>query len=151
MTGTEQETELRVSRRFDAPRDRVFDAWINPEVLKQWWAVDPDWSTPTADVDVRPGGRYRLSMQQPDGVVHTAVGEYKEVTPPERLVYTWTWEGGAPEMEGSQDTLVVVEFIEEDDGTEVVLTHTGFADGAIRDEHVKGWSALLANSERAFA
>jgi uncharacterized protein YndB with AHSA1/START domain len=151
MTGTEQETELRVSRHFDAPRDRVFDAWTNPEVLRQWWAAGPDWSTPTADVDVRPGGRYRLSMRQPDGVVHTAVGEYREVKPPERLVYTWTWEGGTPEMEGSQDTLVVVEFIEEGDGTEVVLTHTGFADEAIRDEHVKGWTALLANSERVFA
>ena len=151
MTGTEQETELRVSRRFDAPRDRVFDAWTNPEVLKEWWAVGPDWSTPTADVDVRPGGRYRLSMQEPGGAMHTAVGEFKEVTPPERLVYTWTWEGGAPEMEGSQDTLVVVEFIEDGDGTEVVLTHSGFADGAIRDEHVKGWTALLANSERVLS
>jgi uncharacterized protein YndB with AHSA1/START domain len=151
MTGTEQETQLRVSRRFDAPRERVFDAWINPEVLKQWWAVGPDWTTPTADVDVRPGGRYRLSMQQPDGVVHTAVGEYKEVSPPERLVYTWTWEGNAPEMEGSADTLVVVEFIEDDGGTEVVLTHSGFADEAIRDEHVKGWTPLLASLERVFA
>jgi hypothetical protein len=51
-------------------------------------------------------------------------------------------------MDGSADTLVVVEFKEDGDGTEVVLTHTGFAQPAIRDEHAKGWGAVLANLER---
>jgi uncharacterized protein YndB with AHSA1/START domain len=148
MTGTEQETELRVSRRFDAPRERVFEAWTNADVLRRWWAAGEDWKTPTAEVDARPGGRYRLSMQDPDGSVHTVVGEYREITPPERLAFTWSWEGGPPEMEGSADTLVVVDFKEDGDGTEVVLTHTGFAQPAIRDEHAKGWGAVLANLER---
>ena len=151
MTDTEQETELHVSRRFAAPRERVFDAWTNPDVLRRWWAAGEDWKTPTAEVDARPGGRYRLSMEQPDGDVHTVVGEYREITPPERLVYTWAWEGGPAEMEGSADTLVVVEFLEDGDGTEVVVTHSGFEHPAIRDEHTKGWTAVLANLERTLS
>jgi uncharacterized protein YndB with AHSA1/START domain len=151
MTGTEQETMLRVSRRFDAPRERVFDAWTNPDVLRSWWAAGPDWKTPTAEVDPRPGGRYRLSMEDPTGSVHTVVGEYKEVTPPERLAYTWSWEGGPPEMAGSADSLVVVEFLEDGDGTEVVLTHSGFASGEIRGEHEKGWTAVIENLGRFLA
>ncbi len=148
MTGTEQETMLRVTRRFDAPRDRVFDAWTNPDVLRSWWAAGPDWKTPGVEVDARPGGRYRLTMQDPNGSAHTVVGEYKEITPPERLAYTWSWEGGPPEMDGSADSLVVVEFLEDGDGTEVVLMHSGFANGEIRGEHEKGWTAVIGNLGR---
>ncbi len=146
---TDQQTELRVTRRFDAPRDEVFDAWINPDVLRRWWAADPSWDSPLAEVDAREGGRYRLSMRDSaSGATHTVVGEYTEINRPERLVYTWEWEGGPEEMRGSEATQVVVEFREAGEGTEVVITHSGFANDAIREEHTKGWNAVLANLER---
>ena len=142
-------TVLRLTRRFDAPRERVFAAWTDPEVLRTWWAARPDWEGAAADVDLRPGGRYRLSMRDTaNGAVHSVSGEYREVRPPERLAYTWSWDGAPAEMAGSADTLVVVEFAEADGGTEVTLTHEGFASGDIRDLHGEGWRGCLDSLER---
>lgn len=149
MSGTKEAVVLRLSRRFDAPRERVFDAWTNPDVLRQWWAAQPTWDTPTAEADVRPGGSYRLAMRDTDsGEIHTLVGEYREVRPPERLVYTWTWDTNTDAMTGSENTLVEVEFHEHGDGTEVVVTHTGFATPELRDMHAHGWNGCLDNLER---
>ena len=61
------ETSLRVERTYDASPEEVFDAWTNPEVLRRWWAVHPEGTTPIAEVDLRVGGRYRLSMESPEG------------------------------------------------------------------------------------
>lgn len=150
MTEIGQETALRLEHRYAAPRQSVFDAWTNPQVLKRWWAAAPTWETPLAEVDAREGGSYRLSMRTDEGDVHTVRGEYTEISPPERLVYTWAWEEGPePAMAGSESTLVVVEFVEDGDGTLVKLTHSGFASEQIRDLHVQGWEAVLANLERS--
>jgi uncharacterized protein YndB with AHSA1/START domain len=146
MTQQTQDVVLRLSRRFNAPRERVFEAWTSPEVLKEWWRAGPDWETPEAEVDLRPGGAYRLAMRDPgSGQTHTLVGEYREIRPPERLVYTWTWESNPQEMRGSEGSLVTVDFVEDGDATNVEITHTGFASEEIRDLHVHGWEAVLAN------
>lgn len=137
---------LRMSRRFAASRERVFQAWTDPALLRRWWAALQGWEGGEAEVDLRPGGRYRLSMRDPQaGAEYTVVGEYVDVRPPERLAYTWTWAGEPAEMRGSEGTLVVVEFHDDGDGTEVVLTHSGFADGRIRDLHGEGWAGCLDN------
>lgn len=145
-----QEIALELEHRYAAPRDRVFEAWTNPEVLKRWWAAAPSWETPLAEVDAREGGSYRLSMLTDTGDVHTVRGEYREISPPERLAYTWSWEEGPDAaMAGSESTLVVVEFLEDGDGTLVKLTHSGFASDEIRGMHAQGWEAVLANLERS--
>jgi uncharacterized protein YndB with AHSA1/START domain len=149
MTQQAQDVVLRMSRRFDAPREQVFEAWTSPEVIREWWRAGPDWETPEAEVDLRPGGSYRWSMRDTTkDETHTVVGEYKEVRPPERLVYTWSWESNPEEMAGSMATLVTVEFSEDGEGTQVELTHSGFANEQIRDLHAHGWAACLANLER---
>lgn len=138
--------ELTIEHTFAATRERVFDAWSNPEVLLRWWGAGADWTGAAAQVDLRPGGRYRLSMRDPDaGAEYTVGGEYVEVVAPERLVYTWAWETpGSPT--GDRETLVSVEFHEAPHGqTTVVLRHTGFADTDQRDLHDQGWRACLAN------
>jgi uncharacterized protein YndB with AHSA1/START domain len=149
MSGTQEAVVLRLSRRFNAPRERVFEAWTNKDVLRKWWAAQPSWDTPVAEVDARPGGSYRLAMRDPEsGETHTLVGEYREVTPPERLVYTWTWESNVDAMSGSENTLVEVDFREDGDATEVVVTHSGFATPELRDMHTHGWNGCLDNLER---
>jgi uncharacterized protein YndB with AHSA1/START domain len=149
VSGTQEAVVLRLSRRFNAPRERVFDAWTNPDVLEKWWAAQPNWDTPIAEVDARQGGSYRLAMRDPDsGETHTLVGEYREVTPPERLVYTWTWESNVDAMKGSENTLVEVDFREDGDATEVVVTHSGFATPELRDMHAQGWNGCLDNLAR---
>jgi uncharacterized protein YndB with AHSA1/START domain len=150
MTEIGQDIALELEHRYTAPREDVFEAWTNPEVLKRWWAAAPTWETPLAEVDAREGGSYRLSMRTDTGEVHTVRGEFKEVSPPERLAYTWSWEEGPePAMAGSESSLVVVEFIVEGDGTLVKLTHSGFASDQIREMHAQGWQAVLANLERS--
>ncbi len=135
------ETSLRIERSFEASPEEVFDAWTNPEVLKRWWAVHPDGRTPVAEVDLRPGGRYRLSMEGPDGERHTVQGEYSQVDRPRRLVYSWQWELDAGGL-GPAST-VTVDFQERGEQTDVVLEHTGLPDSASRDRHAQGWSACM--------
>jgi uncharacterized protein YndB with AHSA1/START domain len=135
------EASLRVERSFDASPEEVFDAWTSPEVLERWWAVHPDGKTPVAEVDLRVGGRYRLSMESPDGETHTVVGVYREVERPNRLLYTWQWELDSGEP--GEISTVAVEFIGRGDHTDVVLEHTGLPDSDSRDRHAQGWSACM--------
>ena len=135
-------TTLRLERTFDAPAGEVFDAWTNPEVLRRWWVVNPAWRTPVAEVDLRVGGAYRLSMEDPEaGTVHTVRGEYREVRRPERLVYSWCWEEG--EGRTGHVSTVTVEFLQEGERTTVVLEHSDLASPESRDQHRHGWEACL--------
>ncbi len=133
-------TTLRLARTFAAPRERVFKTWTEPEALKRWWGPH-GYETPSAVVDLKPGGTYRLGMRKlPDGQVFYLTGTYREVRPPERLVYTWRWEA-EPEQ---GDTVVTVEFRDAGDSrTEVLLTHELFPSEKVRDDHNKGWSGCL--------
>lgn len=82
---------LEIRRTFEAPREKVFEAWTLPEALTQWWGPE-GYATPSAEVDLRPGGRYRLGMKKlPDGEIFYLSGAYREVRAPEKLVYTWRW------------------------------------------------------------
>ncbi len=133
------ETTLNLRRIFKASREKVFRAWTDPEELKKWWGPE-GYSTPTAEVNLRVGGKYRLGMMKlPDGEIFCLSGTYREVRPPERLVYTWRWEA-QPDL---GETLVTVEFREVDDSTEVVLTHAFFPTEKARDDHNKGWNGCL--------
>lgn len=131
---------VQLTRQIRAQRERVFRAFTDPEDLKRWSAPQ-GFTVPVAEVDLRVGGGYRISMRAPDGAVHTAIGTYREITPPRRLVYTWQWEGG---MEGDEaETLVTVEFHERGDATEVIFLHEGFRDETARDKHNEGWTSIF--------
>jgi uncharacterized protein YndB with AHSA1/START domain len=135
---------LKLTRTFAAPREAVFDAWVNPDVLKRWWAAVEGWTTPDAAADPGVGGRYRLAMSDPaTGAVHAVAGEYVELRRPERIAYTWMWEGAPAEMQGSEQTLVTVDFVEEGAWTTVVLVHSGFGSAQARDLHGEGWTGCL--------
>jgi uncharacterized protein YndB with AHSA1/START domain len=87
--------ELVLTRIIDAPPEKVFKAWTDPELLKQWFAPLP-YTTPVAELDVRPGGATLIVMRSPEGVDMPHRGVYLEVVPNERLVitdaYTQAWE-----------------------------------------------------------
>jgi len=148
MNVADAATTVRLERTFDAPARDVFDAWTNPEVLRRWWVVDPAWRTPLVEVDLRVGGSYRLSMEDPDaGTTHTVCGEYREVRPPERLVYSWAWED--EQGQAGHVSTVTVEFVAassaegEGERTMVVLEHSGLESPDSRDRHGHGWNACL--------
>ena len=144
-------TTLRLRRTFDAPREEVFDAWTNPEVLRRWWSVTPAGRTPVAEVDLRVGGSYLLRMEDPESATtHTVRGEYREVLRPERLVYSWCWvrEDGS----SGHVSTVMVEFVAEGERTTVVLEHSELESAESAERHTYGWGACLEMLEaRVFA
>jgi uncharacterized protein YndB with AHSA1/START domain len=89
---TPTDREIYIERVFDAPRDRVFAVYTDPELIPEWWG--PRGGTTIVDtMDVRAGGGYRFVMRGPDGSETAFRGTYREVTPPERIVQTFEWEG----------------------------------------------------------
>jgi uncharacterized protein YndB with AHSA1/START domain len=132
---------LRLTRVVPAPRDAVFRAWTAPEALMRWWVPFPGMSVPAAEVDLRPGGRYRLTMRNSKGEEFHLHGVYREVRPPERLVYTWRWQG--TEHDGDGETLVTVDFEASGATTLLHLTHEQFPDADVRERHGIGWGGVL--------
>ena len=108
--------ELKLTRLIDAPRDAVWKAWTDPQLLKQWFAPLP-YTTPEAELDLRPGGSNVIVMQGPDGTRMPNRGTYLEVKPNERLVFTDAYTGDWAPREGKPFMTVVLTFEEEDGKT----------------------------------
>lgn len=142
---------VEVVRTIEAPREEVFRAWTDPEVLRRWWGPG-EFTCPEAKVDLRPGGSYRLVMQPTAGDPMVLTGTYREVEPPARLVYTWRWETG-PAADGSE-SLVTVEFRElrtDPPATELVLIHSDFPASHGPGPYQMGWEGGLVKFEALFA
>ncbi|UCC83339.1 MAG: SRPBCC domain-containing protein [Gemmatimonadota bacterium] len=138
-------TSLRVSRVIKASPEEVFAAWTQPEHLKRW-SCPEGMEVGDAQVDLTVGGRYLIRMESPQGKVHTAVGVYREIERPSRLVYTWDWE-----EESIGETIVTVEFNDLDGSTEVVLTHELFPNAEAKVGHEEGWTSCLGRLEKLLA
>ena len=89
---TPTDREIRVERIFDAPRDRVFAAFTDPALIPEWWGPY-DTTTVVDEMDVSPGGRWRFIARDCEGRETAFRGVYREVSPPERIVQTFEWEG----------------------------------------------------------
>ena len=109
--------ELTLTRLLDAPADELFRCWTTPELMKQWFAPKP-YTTPVAETDLRPGGASRVVMQSPEGQEIPCPGQYLEVIPGRKLVFTdafvgdWVPSGNAPFMVATS-TGPAVEFSQE--------------------------------------
>lgn len=139
MTGPERRHPgaIRIERTYAAPVEEVFEAWTNAELLRRWYPPGADWDTPVAEVDLRVGGRLRLVMRSPDGEEFGGGGEYREITPPTRVVFTWAWD--RPDV-ATGVQLVEVDLVGHPDGTTtVVMTNHGLADERSRESHHEGW------------
>lgn len=150
-------TRLRMTRTIKAPPERVFDAWINPELRKQWWSARPGMICDRFEIEPRVGGAYRINMWTPDRAhEYVTVGEIREFDPPRRLAMTWTWEAGncgnsEPPNPGAsaRDTLLEIDFLPDaDGGTLLTLTHSRFDDQPQRDDHHGGWTGCLASLQK---
>ena len=83
--GLPMERELVITRVYDAPRELVFRAWTDPKHMARWWGPK-HFTNRVEQMDVRPGGAWRIVMCAPDGSEYPAQGVYREIVPPERLV-----------------------------------------------------------------
>ena len=128
---------LEVRRTFRAPRQRVFDAWTKAEELKRWHSAGTT-TVDATEVDLRVGGKWRVDMRSPEGRTYYVSGSYREIDPPNRLVYTWKWDTDLIY------TVVTVEFHDLGNATEVVLRHDGLVTPNSRADHERGWLAGFA-------
>ena len=87
MAASKKSNVLSLSRVYDAPLQAVWNAWTNPEEVAQWWGPR-GYDNPVCDMDVRPGGRYRIVMRSPEGAEYPIVGEFVEIVKPSRIVMT---------------------------------------------------------------
>lgn len=134
------ERSLVIVREFAAPRELVFAAWTDPRHAMQWWGPRHH-PARLVDMDVRPGGRWRhclRSVETGEDLWHSGV--YREVAPPERLVFTFRWE---TEGERGLDTVVTVTFESKGRGTRMTLRQTPFQFADERDGHGEGWNSTF--------
>ena len=89
---TPSDREIVMTRTFDAPRELVFEAMTRPEHMKEWWGPH-GFTLPVCEIDLRPGGAYRFVSADAEGTEYAFRGEYREIVPPEKIVWTFEFEG----------------------------------------------------------
>jgi uncharacterized protein YndB with AHSA1/START domain len=132
--------ELVITRILNAPRARVFAAWVDQNQAARWWGPR-GFTSISCTMDVRVGGVWRRAMRSPEGIEYHASGVYQEIVAPERLVFTYAWENN-PEQR-CHETLVTLTFGELGGKTELTLQQALFETVAARDGHEGGWSSCL--------
>ncbi len=139
-------TGLVLRRTYDAPRERLYEAWTTPQMLKEFFAPG-DTKVEDVQIDLRIDGGYRIAIRHPDGEVWHVAGAYRELSAPERIVCTWSWEEDDPALE--RETVLTLEFVKRGTQTEMILTHELFRDSQQRDNHERGWTEILETLPRA--
>ena len=138
MSAAIKPPSLAIVRDFKSSPEKVWEAWTSAAALGRWMAPSKAFTIPSAEVDLRVGGRYRIVMRSPDGETHDVSGVYRSIEPYRKLEFTWAWKS-TPERE----SLVTVELRPTRAGTQLTLTHGQFADEAARDRHQEGWAGCL--------
>ena len=137
-----QKPSLTLKRRLNAPPEKVYAAWTDPEKIARWMGPEQVVGC-RAEIDLRVGGRYRMVMRTSGGEEHDVGGVYREIEPNRKVTFTWAWKS-TPERE----SLVTVTLRPDGDGTLLTLTHEQFFDEEARDRHQHGWIGGLDKLER---
>jgi len=145
ITKTEEKTSLEIKRFINAPPARVYKAWTDPAELQRWFGPE-DVRTIKIDADVRVGGKYRWDLQKQDGEEWSCLGEYRELVPGKKIVFTWKWDDD--ENWAEHNSVVTVELSDRDGGTEVRLVHEKLPSEESRDRHNEGWNSVLDRLEK---
>ena len=124
------DTQILITREFDAPAHLIFKAWTTPELIKRWWSAKRGAVT-IADVDLRVGGKWRWVMTTDNGTEVAFRGWYREIVPNRRLVYTEMYEA-VQQSEDDEGTLNTMQLIE-NDGRTLVTTLTECYTQEVRD------------------
>jgi uncharacterized protein YndB with AHSA1/START domain len=136
---------LEIRRFIKAPRDRVYAAWTDPAQLKEWFGPE---KVQTRDLiaDARVGGKFRWDLTNSEGEKMTCLGEYRELQPGKKIVFTWQWDDD--EDWENHTSVVTVELFDATGGTELRLTHEQLPNEGSRDGHTGGWNSALDKLEK---
>ena len=133
------DTAVRLNVVLEASPERIYRAWTTPSEVMQWFCPEPGTKCEVGEMDLRVGGRYRLTMTLPD-VQHVTVGEYLALEPNRLIKFSWQGSCGTAE-EGVSE--VTVELEPTNGGTRLSLTHERLANVESRDRHAFGWTGCL--------
>jgi uncharacterized protein YndB with AHSA1/START domain len=136
-------TTLIVKKIINAPCQKVFDAWSKPEVIEKWFYPPEIYWSAAASNEFKVGGHYKLEMLKQDGVVYSHTGEYKEIIPNKKIVFTFN-------SNLVSNTLVTVELRAIENKTEITLTHELFPNEEMCARHQMGWEGCLENMDHFF-
>jgi uncharacterized protein YndB with AHSA1/START domain len=139
MEMSKTETSLELKRVFQAPLQRLYQAWIDPQMLNAWFHPNNQLTT-EAEVDLQVGGRYRIQMKPAQGEPYIVGGVYQEIVPEEKLVFTWRWHND--ETEAPSLVTVLFRAVSATE-TEVVLRHEQLGGVEDRDNHALGWQGTF--------
>lgn len=128
---------LTLVRRFKAAPARIFAAFTRPELIVRWWGPQ-DGPAEEAEADLRVGDCFRMAFRTADGQRQEMGGEYLEIEPDRRLVYTHRWLSFPERV-----SRVTLDLRAIPDGTEMTLVHEQLHDDEVRDLHVEGWTLML--------
>ena len=135
MASADGKHRVVARRRMPAPREIVYEAWTDPEGMREWMCPG-DVLSAEAVLDVRVGGSFRIVMKSKTQV-HEHTGTYQIVDPPAKLAFTW-WDAKIP----ADITLVTVEFVPHGDESELVITHDRFTDSDLARRYETGWGTI---------
>jgi uncharacterized protein YndB with AHSA1/START domain len=140
------ELELTVNRKIAAPREKVFNAWLSPEMLAKFMRTPMDGDTASrVKTDPVKGGRFSIVMMAAEREIPHA-GTYLEIDPYARLSFTWE------SPYSLDDSVVTIDLAElGPDTTEITLKQVKFRNEEARQGHTKGWNAILDNLEQSIA
>jgi len=147
-TKTSEKLSLEIKRFIDAPRDQVYAAWTDPAQLRQWFGPEKV-QTRNLIADARVGGKFRWDLTNSEGEKMTCLGEYRELQPGKKIVFTWQWDDD--EDWENHTSVVTVELSDRDNGTELRLIHEQLPNEASRDGHTEGWNSALDKLEKFFS
>jgi len=147
-TNTAEKTSLEIKRSINAPRDRVYAAWTEPAQLKEWFGPE-NVRTRNFTADARVGGKYRWDLINEEGEDMTISGEYRELIPGKKIVFTWKWDDD--EAWKNTSSVVTLELSDRDGGTELRLIHEKLPSEESRDRHNEGWNSVVDRLEKFFS
>jgi uncharacterized protein YndB with AHSA1/START domain len=147
-TKASEKLSLEIKRFINAPRDRVYAAWTDPAQLRQWFGPEKV-QTRNLIADARVGGKFRWDLTNSEGEKMTCLGEYRELQPGKKIVFTWQWDDD--EDWANHTSVVTVELSDRDSGTELRLIHEQLPNEQSRDGHTGGWNSALDKLEKFFS
>jgi uncharacterized protein YndB with AHSA1/START domain len=144
-TKAAEKTSLEIKRFINAPRSRVYAAWTDPAQLKEWWGPESV-RTRSFVAEARVDGKYRWDLTNQEGEEMSVFGEYRELVPEKKIVFTWKWDDD--DVWENRDSIVTVELSDRDGGTELLLKHEQLPSEESRDRHNEGWTSVLDRLEK---
>lgn len=130
-----------IEHKFNAGADRIWKAWTEPLLIRQWFGSNPDGKVLDAEMDVRPGGRFEITFKDSDGTVHNCSGIYKDVQPNSRLTFTWMWKS-----EPGVQSFVTILLLPNDSNTMMQFEHTNVGYNSAHN-YAKGWKDTFQKLE----